>query len=277
MLSSQSKESRMDNFVTPEIREQCLRHGVKIDPNVRAGINGPGQIGFESPVNIHQGQYEIDLIGAFSYIGGGNTSFRHIGLIGRFCAIARNIQAGDYEHPTSFVSPHPIFQGSPGSTRFAPGFVDRNMPMIEKARRLSNELFEARFGKIIIGNDVWIGEGAFIRRGVEIGDGAIIGARAVVTQNVPPYAIVAGTPARILRYRFDPDVVAELLRLQWWRYGLSALEGADFTDISLALWRIGENISSGRAEPYAAPILNVRPDSMDSLRYDPETGQLIGA
>jgi acetyltransferase-like isoleucine patch superfamily enzyme len=262
----------MDHFVTPEVREECLRHSVRIDPNVAAGIDAPGQIGIESPANVHQGQYEIDLIGAFSYIGGGNTSFRHVGLIGRFCAIARNIQAGHIEHPTRFLSPHPILQGTPGSTLFAPDFVARNMPMIEKSRRVAREEQEGRFGKIIVGNDVWIGEGAFIRRGVEIGDGAIIGARSVVMRDVPPYAIVAGAPARVIRYRFEPEIIAELLQLQWWRYGVSALEGADFTDIDLALWRIGENISSGRAIPYQAPILNVRPDGLDVLHYDPDEG-----
>jgi acetyltransferase-like isoleucine patch superfamily enzyme len=262
----------MDCLVRPEIREQCRSHGVKIDEHVRAGIDMPGYIGIESPANVHQGQYEIDLIGAFSYIGGGNTSFRHVGFIGRFCAIARNIQAGDHEHPTNFLSPHPIFQGSPGSTLFAPDFISRNMPMIEKSRRLAADIHERRFGKIIIGNDVWIGEGAFIRRGVEIGDGAIIGARAVVMRDVPPYAIVGGAPARIIRYRFEPDIVEELLQLQWWRYGLSAVEGADFTDIDLALWRISDNISSGRATPYQAPVLNVGPDSLEVLHFNLDTG-----
>ena len=70
--------------------------------------------------------------------------------------------------------------------------------------------------RVEIGNDVWIGEGVFIVDGIKIGDGVIVGAHSVVTHDVPPYAIVAGTPARILRYRFDPDEIKILLETQWW-------------------------------------------------------------
>lgn len=71
-------------------------------------------------------------------------------------------------------------------------------------------------GDIIIGNDVWIGYEAVIMAGVTIGDGAIIGARAVVTKDVPPYTIVGGVPAKKIRRRFSDDVIARLLELKWW-------------------------------------------------------------
>lgn len=71
-------------------------------------------------------------------------------------------------------------------------------------------------GDIVIGNDVWIGYEAVILAGVTIGDGAVIGSRAVVTKDVPPYTIVGGVPAKIIRRRFDEDTVEELLRLRWW-------------------------------------------------------------
>lgn len=71
-------------------------------------------------------------------------------------------------------------------------------------------------GDIIIGNDVWIGYEAVVMAGVTIGDGAIIGARAVVTKDVPPYTIVGGVPAREIRRRFSDDVIARLLELKWW-------------------------------------------------------------
>lgn len=71
-------------------------------------------------------------------------------------------------------------------------------------------------GDIVIGHDVWIGFEAVILSGVTIGDGAIIGTRAVVTKDIPPYTIVGGIPAKPIRKRFSDDVIAELLKLQWW-------------------------------------------------------------
>lgn len=71
-------------------------------------------------------------------------------------------------------------------------------------------------GDIVVGNDVWIGYEAVILSGVTIGDGAIIGARAVVTKDVPPYTIVAGVPARPIRKRFDEETIAQLEQLRWW-------------------------------------------------------------
>jgi virginiamycin A acetyltransferase len=71
-------------------------------------------------------------------------------------------------------------------------------------------------GDIVIGNDVWIGYDAIIMAGVHIGDGAIIGTRAVVTKDVPPYTIVGGVPAKEIRRRFEAETISKLLKLQWW-------------------------------------------------------------
>ena len=73
-------------------------------------------------------------------------------------------------------------------------------------------------GDVVIGSDVWIGVQAMVLSGVTIGHGAVVGARAVVTRDVPPYAIVAGNPARIVRYRFAPGQIDRLLELRWWEW-----------------------------------------------------------
>ena len=73
-------------------------------------------------------------------------------------------------------------------------------------------------GNIVIGNDVWIGYEAVILSGVTIGDGAVIGSRAVVTRDVPPYTIVGGVPARTIRRRFDEQTIEKLLGLKWWHW-----------------------------------------------------------
>lgn len=80
-------------------------------------------------------------------------------------------------------------------------------------------------GNIVIGNDVWIGYEAVILSGVTIGDGAIIGSRAVVTRDVPPYTIVGGVPARTIRRRFDEQTIEKLLELKWWHWPEERIKG----------------------------------------------------
>lgn len=81
-------------------------------------------------------------------------------------------------------------------------------------------------GNVVIGNDVWIGTEALILSGVTIGDGAVIGARAVVARDVPPYAVVAGNPAKVIKYRFDESVISRLLTIQWWNWTKNEIERA---------------------------------------------------
>lgn len=82
------------------------------------------------------------------------------------------------------------------------------------------------FSPLSIGNDVWLGHNSIIMPGVEtIGDGAVVAAGAVVNKNVPPYAVVVGNPARVVRFRFEPDVIEQLLAERWWEQDLDALRG----------------------------------------------------
>jgi carbonic anhydrase/acetyltransferase-like protein (isoleucine patch superfamily) len=78
----------------------------------------------------------------------------------------------------------------------------------------------------MIGHDVWVGVDALILSGVTIGNGAVIAARSVVTKDVPPYAIVAGSPARVVKYRFDEDTIAVLLAIAWWDWPQAKIEEA---------------------------------------------------
>lgn len=124
---------------------------------------------------------------------GEGTSLR----IGRYCSIASNviIFLGS-EHRVDWVSTYPF-------------------PFLWKEAR-SIKGHPASRGDVVIGNDVWVGFGATILSGVTIGDGAAIGACSVVTRDVPPYGIVAGNPAHLIRHRFDEETVKALLRIRWW-------------------------------------------------------------
>ena len=123
-------------------------------------------------------------------------------IIGKFCAIASGTRfiMGPANHRMSSVTTYPfhVFGGV-------------------WSERTPDHLSELpRKGDIVVGNDVWIDYEAVILAGVRIGDGAVIGSRAIVTRDIPPYTIVGGVPARTIRKRFDDTVIARLLDLRWW-------------------------------------------------------------
>ncbi|MCZ7500213.1 type B chloramphenicol O-acetyltransferase [Agrobacterium tumefaciens] len=132
-------------------------------------------------------------------------------VIGSFCSIgsgAAFIMAGNQGHRNEWISTFPFF--------FMP-----EMPEFENA---GNGYLPA--GDTVIGNDVWIGSEAIIMPGITVGDGAVIGTRALVTKNVEPYAIVGGNPAKTIRKRFDDDSIALLLEMKWWDWPAARLKAA---------------------------------------------------
>lgn len=146
-------------------------------------------------------------IGYASYIG--NRSFIKNTRIGRYTCIATDVMTIAGGHPTvKFVSIHPAFY----STRGQSGFTYVN----EEKYSDFNYIDSDHKYTVVIGNDVWIGSSAKIMEGVTIGDGAVVAAGAIVTRDVPPYAIVGGIPAKIIKYRFDTETIQKLVGLKWW-------------------------------------------------------------
>lgn len=119
--------------------------------------------------------------------------------IGAFTSIANGVVLGGGRHPMEWVGMSPVFYEGRDSLRAK--FAEHPRPAPER---------------VSIGNDVWIGRNAIVLPGVTIHDGAVVGAGAVVTRDVPPYAVAAGCPAKVIRYRFDEDTIGRLLSLKWW-------------------------------------------------------------
>lgn len=162
---------------------------------------------YEGGNNICSGVTFDGKIGYGSYIGPNSTLSKT--SIGRYCSIAQSVQLAAGRHPSSqFVSTHPAFF----STLKQSGFSYVNEQKFEEYKYADEE----KKYLLIIGNDVWIGANVLLLEGITIGDGAIVGAGSVVTKDVPPFSIVAGSPARVIRYRFTEDEIAFLNEFQWW-------------------------------------------------------------
>ncbi len=132
--------------------------------------------------------------------------------IGKFCSIAANTRVNALEHPIERITSHKVTYRPNEFFRYLG--VDGGFRERRRARRVD------------IGHDVWIGHGAVVMPGVRIGNGAVVGANAVVTRDVEPFAIVAGVPARRLRQRFEADICARVERLAWWDWPLARLADA---------------------------------------------------
>lgn len=149
-------------------------------------------------------------MGRYSYMGKNNSVCN--ASIGSFCSIASYCAIGGGAHPLDMVSTSPVFYK--GKNIFGKNFGN-----------ISKEINRP----VLIGNDVWIGEGVFINDGISIGDGVVIGAHSVVTHDIPAYAVVAGVPARIIRYRFSEEEQEVLQESKWWEQDEAKLRMMDFS------------------------------------------------
>ncbi len=134
-------------------------------------------------------------LGDFTYVNSGSILVS--GRIGKFCSIGAYCQIGPHEHPVAFGSTSPFIYGRSNILGVPAEYDECAAPPA-------------------IGNDVWIGSLAVVLQRVKVGDGAVIAAGAVVTKDVPAYAIVGGVPARVLRMRFDDETAQSLLTSRWW-------------------------------------------------------------
>jgi chloramphenicol O-acetyltransferase type B len=163
-------------------------------------------VNFGDSIVMKCGQLEV---GAYSYLRSGCELYA-VSFIGRFCSVGNNVIVGlnRHEHPMNWLSTSLY-----------------NSVLTEKYQQEISSVYS----DVTIGHDCWIGRDACIMSGVNIGNGAIVAARSVVTSDVPAYAVVAGIPARVVRYRFSDDWITRLEAVRWWDFPVDVLDQLDFS------------------------------------------------
>lgn len=181
-------------FILNKKHKGCKINTINIHPSVKLSKN----ISIAHGCSIGNGVQ----IGANTYING-YTDIAS-GVIGKFCSIASFCIIGPNNHPIDWISTSPKLYTLIDMVGKS-GYIETKKPPV-------------------IGNDVWIGTHSVIFKGIHIGDGAIIAAGSIVTKDVPPYAIVGGTPAKLIKYRFEDEIIDKLLKLKWWELNENELK-----------------------------------------------------
>lgn len=179
-------------FPNEKLKNQCYIKNVIKAPNITVG----SFTYYEDPVDSTKFEENCVL---FHWPEFGDKL-----VIGDFCAIANGVRfvMGSANHRMGSVTTYPF-------SAFGGAWEAAVPPHLSQLPRK---------GDIVIGNDVWIGRESVIMPGVHIGNGAIVATRSLVTRDVPPYAIVGGNPAALIRLRFDPEMIALLEELKWWSF-----------------------------------------------------------
>jgi len=220
---------------------ECILLTRGIILNAREGLTEVhADVIFEPPVTISTA-INLDApaeFGAFTHSNGSQLS--HC-TIGRYCSISPGVEVGHGGHPTDWLSVSAL--------QYAPNVYGWSNFLEVTPRRSNSPEFEPIL-HTTIGNDVWIGANSFIKAGISIGDGAIIGAGSVVTRDVAPYAVVGGNPAKLIKYRFDETVIDRIQASKWWHFAIPNIKGADFSNPIETLDIIEKESAAGRLQAY---------------------------
>lgn len=185
-------------------------------------------------------------MGAFSY------SWSKLPIntqIGRYCSIAAEVRVMGLRHPHEWVTT--------SATTYDQNFVIYQKYLSDtKTEQHARRLPKVHSHGLIIEHDVWIGARVLLKPNIRIGTGAVIAANSVVTKDVPPYAIVGGNPAKIIKYRFDKDQIEKLLKLEWWNYSFTDFQQLDITNIDDFIEQFAHQSGSYQILEFNKLILN---------------------
>ncbi|MEN8720785.1 MAG: CatB-related O-acetyltransferase [Oceanococcaceae bacterium] len=199
---------------------------------------------FERPAWLFAHRVKSCTVGAFTFFNAAGMTSVYRTRLGRYSQIGESSIIGPPEHPMDWFSNHPFAFTRPSHIPAMYAFDDfaRLAPTDDEA-----PAWAAGAPETVIGHEAYIGAGCFIKRGVTIGDGAVIGARSVVTHDIPPYTIAVGSPAKVIRDRFPPGIVERFQALQWWCYDLAPWkQQVDFAQVEATLDFLEERAADGR-------------------------------
>lgn len=227
------------------------KHGIEVLERGGNAIALPPHSRFEIPSSLKWTNFYHSIeLGAFSYQVSG---YCFAARIGRYCSFGENVQIGRQDHPTNWMSTSPIFYNRGSDTMNVTG---ENPDFVNFANAKFKHSGKSTNLKIThIGNDVWIGHGAYIKAGVTIGNGAIVAAHSVVTKDVPDYALVAGNPASFKKFRVPERFISPLLNLKWWRFAPWQLDHLDPSDLPSFVEGLRKMQD---IEPYRPEVLDVK-------------------
>ena len=248
--------------VTPELVKELNKNN--ISTILRVGTRLPHDIILEPYCSLKNMSIHHSLkMGAFSYAVSG---FYFACEIGRYCSFGEQIQIGRHPHPMSWLSTSPFFYQDSKIILDLPPSEEFNLNPYEDFSRKTRPTI---LKKTQIGNDVWIGHGAFILPGVKIGDGAVIAAMSVVTKDVPSYAVVGGSPAKVIRCRFSDSLVEKLIQLEWWKFAPWQLKGIALDNIEQAIEKILA-LKEGGLVPYKPHLIHIDDMAMRLANQNPK-------
>jgi acetyltransferase-like isoleucine patch superfamily enzyme len=193
----------------------------------------------------------IPTIGSFSFTSSGVDPAQ---IIGRYCSISWNLKIMATNHPLDFVSTSQ-FSYDQYSIQFRQCIADSGgtaFGFSHESRTRAN-----RDDLPLIGHDVWIGQDVILARGITLGHGCVVAAGSVVTKSVPPYAIVGGNPAKLIRMRFPEDLVRRLLASRWWQYKFNDFNGMRHENPEIFLYHLEQMVEAQDIKPFRPPLIRL--------------------